>query len=531
VRSPAVSRKAVLGAGLILTFVPCGLAAHGFAQRYDLPVPLGLYIGGAAAAVAFSFVVVAFFIRGDRLARHYPRLNLLSNPVGRFLAGPWVTGLLRSLSVGLLALVITGGFVGPENPFENIAPTAIWVIWWVGFAYISGLLGDLWAVVNPWSAVYTLAERTWRAIFPVRRFGLSLPWPAWLGRWPAVLLFAWFVWAELIWPASDNPSSLAEAALIYSVLTWSGMLLFGRHNWLRNAEAFTVVFGLLARFAPTEIRVTEAAICARCDSKDCDGRDAGCINCAECFEMAALHQREWNLRPWAVGLLTDQPISASSMVFVLLMLSSVTFDGMLATPVWAKVADWMIYSQSLRPLIIALQDISGNAIAAVGTIALVAFLLGFQILYLLFGALMRLSVPAADRAGISTRQVAGLFVLSLVPIALAYHLAHYLSYLAIVGQFMIPLISDPFGLGWDLFGTRLYLVDISVVNARMVWYTSVIAIVTGHVIAVWLAHVMALRTFSGNQAALRSQIPMLLLMVGYTMLSLWILAQPVVETG
>jgi len=247
--------------------------------------------------------------------------------------------------------------------------------------------------------------------------------------------------------------------------------------------------------------------------------------------MAALHQREWNLRPWAVGLLTDQPISASSMVFVLLMLSSVTFDGMLATPVWAKVADWMIYSQSLRPLIIALQDISGNAIAAVGTIALVAFLLGFQILYLLFGALMRLSVPAADRAGISTRQVAGLFVLSLVPIALAYHLAHYLSYLAIVGQFMIPLISDPFGLGWDLFGTRLYLVDISVVNARMVWYTSVIAIVTGHVIAVWLAHVMALRTFSGNQAALRSQIPMLLLMVGYTILSLWILAQPVVETG
>jgi hypothetical protein len=120
--------------------------------------------------------------------------------------------------------------------------------------------------------------------------------------------------------------------------------------------------------------------------------------------------------------------------------------------------------------------------------------------------------------------------LSLVPIALAYHLAHYLSYLAIVGQYIIPIVSDPFGLGWNLFGTRLYVVDISVVNARMVWYTSVIAIVAGHIIAVWLAHVMALRTFASNRTALLSQIPMLLLMVGYTMLSLWILAQPVVET-
>jgi hypothetical protein len=92
-------------------------------------------------------------------------------------------------------------------------------------------------------------------------------------------------------------------------------------------------------------------------------------------------------------------------------------------------------------------------------------------------------------------------------------------------------MSDPFGLGWNLFGSALYMVDISVINARFVWYTSVIAIVAGHIIAVWLAHVTALRVFQSKKAALRSQVPMLFLMVGYTMLSLWILAQPVVETG
>ena len=84
-----------------------------------------------------------------------------------------------------------------------------------------------------------------------------------------------------------------------------------------------------------------------------------------------------------MGLLTSKPISASSMVFVLLILSSVTFDGLLATPLWADVAKWMIYSETMRPLIIALQDVTGNAVAAVGTIALVAFLVLFQFLYLL----------------------------------------------------------------------------------------------------------------------------------------------------
>ena len=230
-------------------------------------------------------------------------------------------------------------------------------------------------------------------------------------------------------------------------------------------------------------------------------------------------------------MLTSKPIPASSMVFVLIMLSSVTFDGLLATPIWAELANWMIYSETVRPLILALQDLTGNAVAAVGTIALVVFLVLFQLLYLLFSTLMYFSVPAGNRADISIPQIAGSFVLSLVPIALAYHLAHYVSYLALVGQYIIPLASDPFGRGWDLFGTSLYVVDISIINARFVWYTSVIAIVTGHIIAVWLAHSVALRTFRSNRAALRSQIPMLVLMVSYTMLSLWILAQPVVETG
>jgi hypothetical protein len=188
-------------------------------------------------------------------------------------------------------------------------------------------------------------------------------------------------------------------------------------------------------------------------------------------------------------------MSVSLTVFVLLMLSSVTFDGLLATPLWGEIAQWMLMSELVRPLVLLLQDVTGNAIAAISTIALITFLLIFQLLYLAFCGLMYLSTPATARRDASITELARLFVLSLIPIALAYHLAHYLSFLLIVGQYMIPLASDPFGFGWDLFGTRLYFINIGIVDARFVWITSVIAIVTGHIVAVWLAHVVALRKF------------------------------------
>jgi hypothetical protein len=124
------------------------------------------------------------------------------------------------------------------------------------------------------------------------------------------------------------------------------------------------------------------------------------------------------------------------------------------------------------------------------------------------------------------------FVYSLVPIALAYHLAHYLSFLLIQGQLIIPLASDPFGwFGWNLFGTRGYTVNIAIINARYAWFIAVAAIVMGHIIAVYLAHTIALRTLGERKPALYSQYPMLVLMVGYTMISLWVLAQPLVETA
>jgi hypothetical protein len=242
------------------------------------------------------------------------------------------------------------------------------------------------------------------------------------------------------------------------------------------------------------------------------------VDCGECFDRTTPSRREWNLRPFAAGLLDTGDVSPSMVVFVLLLLSTVTFDGFTATPAWSALE---------RSLYAALGSLGEARLSIIGTIGLVAFPLVFVLVYLGFARWM--AWVSDDQ--LTTGTVARLFVLSLVPIAIAYHLAHYFTYLLIQGQLLIRLVSDPFGFGWDLFGTARYRPDIGIVGARFVWYTAVIAIVLGHVVAVYVAHVVALRAFRDRRAALRSQLPMLVLMVGYTVTSLWIIAQPIVETG
>jgi hypothetical protein len=92
------------------------------------------------------------------------------------------------------------------------------------------------------------------------------------------------------------------------------------------------------------------------------------------------------------------------------------------------------------------------------------------------------------------------------------------------------LASDPLGFGWNLFGGALHFVRGPTVSARTVWYVSVAAITIGHVIAIYVAHAQALQEFADDTRAVRSQYVMVSLMVGCTVISLWIIAQPIVST-
>jgi hypothetical protein len=215
-------------------------------------------------------------------------------------------------------------------------------------------------------------------------------------------------------------------------------------------------------------------------------------------------------------------------MLVIGLLATVTFDGIIETPPWARLERAILDSAADTTFWFRLGLGDAAVVQAARTVAIVGCIALFVAAYwLVCGVAASLS---GDRS-INTLAVARMFVLTLVPIALAYHVAHYFSFLLLGGQYLIPLVSDPIGRGWDLFGTAHYRLNVGLVSPRLQWSVALVAVVVGHVIAVYLAHVTAIRMFGRGRSAIVTQIPMVLLMIGYTMASLWILSQPIVETG
>jgi hypothetical protein len=473
-----------LAAGVAAACLATPAGAHGFGQRYDLPIPLSFYLAGTAAAVVVSFLIVGLFVREAPRAQAYPRLDLLATPFGRLIASPTLAFALEILVLAVFIMTIIAGLRGDQNPYRNLAPIMVWIIGWVGLAYVSAFVGNLWALVNPWRTVFESIETITRGISGRSGLSLRLPYPAALGVWPAFALLLAFSWVELVYPSPAVPRFIAWLAIAYSILTFAGMFLFGCERWLRHGEVFSLVFGTFARFAPIELRTDP--------------------------------QRQMSLRPFGAGLLDSSAVSTSMMAFVLLLLASILYDGALGTPEWSR----------LEGAVAAHLSVFGNLeLTAVRTAGLVAFWLVFFGAYVGVGAVM--STVTAGR--LSPLAMARSFAFTLVPIAIGYHLAHYLTFLLIQGQYIIPLASDPFGFGWNLFGTAGYRVDIAIVDARFSWYAAVTAILVGHIAAVYLAHCKAMQLLDTRAAALRSQVPLTALMVLYTFVSLSILAEPMVE--
>jgi len=487
---------------------------HGLGLRYDLPLPLVLWIIGAASTVLLSFLIVAIAVRSNASVKVPTQSNLLRWQISNAVTGGKARLIARLLAVAALILIVVAGIIGDQTPTRNLAPTAIWIAWWVGFSYLSAFVGNVWSVVNPWAAIFDWCEQLLSKPPTPRRAKVN--WPKSLGVWPATGLFLVFGWLELVWEGRSIPSQLAWLAIGFSVLTWTGMFVFGRSTWLTHADPFALAFGILSKFAPTEICVEHAG----CDTRAAYGgtvvTDRGeALDCDRCYR-AAESRRGWILRLPGVGLLHTENISQSLMVFVIVMLSTVTFDGLMATPFWQRIEN---------ALYVALPALGDSRLAIINTLGLLSFCALFIAVYRLVATL----IAHGSQKRMTPDTASRLFVLTLVPIAIAYLIAHYLSYFLIQGQLLIRLASDPFGFGWNIFGTARFRPDIGIVGARFVWYTSLFAIVIGHVAAVSLAHIIALRSFDDPRLAIRSQIPMLMLMVAYTMMSLWIIAQPIVE--
>jgi hypothetical protein len=455
-----------------------GILLHGFGARYDLPISLALYLYAAAGVVVISFVLVVLFA-GDQVgakALQYPRRRMPA--LASIARTPWPRIVGGVVGIATLLAIIISGLFGSSNPLYNPAEYLTWIFFWAGLVIISGLVGNLWYLVNPWAAIYD-------AVVKVLRIKPALKLPK-VGVWPAAAAYLSFACLELTSGMANRPWLVALLAVVYSAVTLAGMFLFGRDEWLEHCEAFTVLFSIVGRFSPVEAE------------RDETGR----------ITMVYL-------RPWGVGLLKPSPTGWDRVVFVILMLSTLAFDGILATP------SWQDFTIALEPIWLPMGQFGFFFVRTLGLLLLsVAFLLVFITFLEL--------VVFLGRRNVDLKATVSAFALTLVPIALVYNAAHNYSYIVVQSQGLIPLLNDPLQKGWHLWpAVAGYTPSFALAQASTVWYAQVVLIVLGHVIAVYLAHLRAGERFRTAQRALLSQYPMLILMVMYTMTSLWILAQPI----
>ena len=451
------------------------LLAHGIGG-ISLPVPTWLFFWGAAVVLFVSFVALGVLWRRPLLER-----DDWGKPLPEWLQSFLLSRALRialgSVSLGLLVIVtVAAALLGDESPSRNLAPTFVYIVFWLGLLPVVPVLGDVWPVLNPWKAaadaVAWLVERLGV------QAGSGAAYPERLGRWPAAILL--FLWAalELAYWNPAAPRSLGLAIVIYSALTWMGAAVFGREIWFRSGEAFTSYFGFLARMAPLFA------------AREREGR------------------KEIVVRPPLVGL-AFRHVRPGSIAFVAVMLGSVAFDGFSRT-IW-----WQDRRASLAAVSIDHFALTGTLLNVAGLVVAIA---AVALAYL--GA-VELSRRRSGAAG----DHADLYLGSLIPIAAAYAVSHYFTLLLIQGQFAITLASDPLGRGWDLFGTADFQPEASHLSPPTRSGTSR-----------WprwrprrgtrAAHDRAAQRDVVSRARRRGQqIPMLALMVLYTVGGLWLLAQ------
>lgn len=463
---------------------PSAVAAHSLSPTYESPLPLAVYLAGAAMTVALSFV---FVLARDMRAAPTVETRIVHVPAPIRVA-------LRAIGLIGWAWIMVQGIAGGSSD-GAVATLFLWVYGWVGVAMVSALFVPIWEWLDPFATLYDVPA------WVLRRIGVR-GWPPGelptaLRVWPAVAGFAFFVWLELV--AIPGTGTLTVVLAGYTVLTLALMAQFGRDRWRAQGETFSVWFRTLNRIAPYGVvpAADVAPPSVRRNDIDPDAVDAAVLV----------------RRPFASGLLASI-WTTPRIVLVALGIGSIIFDGASQTVPFGNVFGVPAVGPKTILLLLFLALIAGAALSVARTVS-----------------------PGAIGAG-------------LVPIAVGYLIAHYLTYLLIDGQRILIAISDPLQRGDDLFGTAFFQPSGAWLPPGLIWTAQLAAVVGGHMLGAWAGHVTATRDMdalvaareardmrhrkiNGSKPAPRRnvrlrEIPLALVMVCLTTLTLWSLGQSIV---
>jgi hypothetical protein len=454
--------------------------AHALVARQDLPIPAWLFAWGASIVLIVSFFALSAAWRKPRFETESWR------PFGAGLSDVLLSRPVQALcglvGVILLGVAIYAGLDGTEAPDRNFALTFLFVTAWLGFPFLSALLGDVFRPFNPWRAVGRAAGAGFELI--AGQSAARLDYPEKLGRWPAAIGLIAVVWLEVVYGASGgvavglDPHAAGVAASLYSVYTLAMMAVFGVEKWCERGEVFSVYFGMFSQLGCFGVR---------------DGR----LGRRRPLSAAT----RWATIPGSLGL-------------VIASIATTSFDG----------AQEGAFKPAIEWLFERLADTDMDltwALRLTNTIFMLICFAGVALVYLLGVRGMR-----TVRGAPSLEKLRTGFAHTLIPIALAYLVAHYFSLFVFQEQAQFGyLLSDPLGTGTtDLFGTASGGIDFTIVSSNAIWYVQVGALVVGHVLGLTLAHDRALAYWPDYRDASRSQYWMLAVMVAFTCFGLYLLS-------
>ncbi len=488
--------------------------------------PDWMFFSGIGLVLGISFLF--YFVNPGKKSKL--RIDLTKIPVIDWLVKRrWIQFVFQLPILFLFAVIIYAGLFG--NPQINIGPALTWTIWWGGLIFAILLFGKIWCFMCPWDMIASFVShlRFWNV--NKEPLSLNLKWPPWARNIVlAIGLFIILTWLELGYKVTNNPFATAIMGLAMALMVILPIFIFEKKSFCRYGCLIGRISGLYANISPIEIRAKNRDVCASCTTKECyNGNSKGypcptglnltglnentyCIMCTECFKSCPEDNVALNIRPFAADILDYPRPRTDESILAVILLSLTSFHGLTMTPVWEDL------TSGGDSIISFLNSYFGLGPLFSFTVGMTAILL---IPFLIYYLLCFLSSKISNN-GISTKEIFIRFSYSLIPIALFYHLAHNGMHVAMEGQMVIPLLSDPFGYGWDLFGTigKVYPM---LLGDTTVWILQIMLVVTGHIIGIKIAAKAGEKMFGVGKKSFIAQIPLLVAMVLFSFVSLWIM--------
>lgn len=445
--------------------------------------------------------------------------------VARLVNKTWFPLLVQSASIFFFMLVIAAGLIG--NDKHNIGPVITWTWWWVLLIFLAMGFGKVFCMICPWEGISSMVTSlSFRS--RVKKLGFDLPWPKWARNiFPAIIFFIILTWFELGRDITRSAMWTSILGLIMVGMAVLSAIVFEKRSFCRYGCLVGRISGLYSLFAPLELRAASAQVCRDCHTKECyTGTEAStacptflfpsklrensyCTLCTECVRSCPHDNLEINFRPIATDLKNKTHFQWDESVLAVVLLSLTSFHGLTMTPHWTH------WNGVIR------------ADTGLGASTVFTALMGLMILLpiALFWGGAKIARTLAGETNVTAPEIFKAFSYSLIPIALFYHLAHNCMHFFMEAQHIVPLLSDPFGFAWNLFGTAGKHYP-PLLSLGTIWYLQIICVVIGHLYGVVMANRFSHRLFGDSPAAFRSLIPLIFTMILYSSLSIWLIMQP-----